>query len=73
MVPSSAGPRPRHANSPFTQQVEPEVELFVTGDRVLHDTYGLGRVIGVDAGGATVDFTDRTVRVSTPFRKMTKL
>ena len=49
------------------------MELFVTGDRVLHDSYGLGRVIGVDAGGATVDFTDKTVRVPTPFQKMTKL
>ena len=73
MVQSSAGPRPRHANSPFAQQVEPEVELFETGDRVLHDSYGLGRVISVDASGATVDFTANTVRVSTPFRKMTKL
>lgn len=49
------------------------MELFVTGDRVLHDTHGLGRVINVDAGGATVDFTSSTVRIATPFRKMTKL
>ena len=38
-----------------------------------HDSYGLGRVVGVDGGGATVDFTSRTVRIPTPFRKMTKL
>ncbi|GGB74199.1 ATP-binding protein [Knoellia flava TL1] len=73
MVPSSERPRPRHANSPFAPRPEPEVELFVTGDRVLHDAYGLGRVIGVDASGATVDFTSSTVRIPTPFRKMTKL
>lgn len=42
-------------------------------DRVTHDFYGLGRVVGVDGGGATVDFSGRTVRITTPFRKMTKL
>lgn len=73
MVPSSAHPRPRYANSPFAPRPEPEVELFATGDRVLHDAYGLGRVIGVDASGATVDFASSTVRIPTPFRKMTKL
>lgn len=73
MAPSAAHPRPRHANSPFKLRVEPEVELFVVDDRVLHDAYGLGRVIGVDAGGVTVDFTSATVRVPTPFHKMTQL
>jgi hypothetical protein len=73
MATSSAPQRPRHANSPFAARVEPEVELFEVDDRVLHDSYGLGRVIGVDALGATVDFTDATLRIPTPFRKMTKL
>ena len=45
----------------------------MVGDRVSHDSYGLGRVVGVDAGGATVDFGGGTVRITTPFRKMTKL
>lgn len=43
------------------------------GDRVSHDSYGVGRVVGIDASGATVDFSGRTIRVTTPFRKMTKL
>lgn len=73
MATSSAHPRPRHANSPFQPRIEPEIELFVVNDRVCHDSYGLGRVVGVDAGGATVDFTSKTVRIETPFRKMTKL
>lgn len=73
MATSSAPLRPRHANSPFAPRVDPEVELFVVDDRVLHDSYGLGRVVSVDVTGATVDFTSNTVRVPTPFRKMTKL
>jgi hypothetical protein len=73
MATSSGPPRPRHASSPFQPQVEPTIELFELGDRVSHDSYGLGRVVGVDAGGATVDFGGSTVRITTPFRKMTKL
>jgi hypothetical protein len=49
------------------------IEQYVLDDRVSHDSYGLGRVVGVDAGGATVDFSSTTVRITTPFRKMTKL
>ena len=49
------------------------IEQFVLDDRVSHDSHGLGRVVGVDAGGATVDFGSRTIRIMTPFRKMTKL
>ena len=45
----------------------------MVGDRVCHDAYGLGRVVGVDGGGATVDFGSKTVRIETPFRKMSKL
>ncbi|MEO7422271.1 MAG: hypothetical protein ABIU87_07745 [Ornithinibacter sp.] len=73
MAPSSGHPRPRHASSPFEPHPEPIVEEFELGDRVCHDSYGLGRVVGVDAGGLTVDFSSTTVRVATPFRKMTKL
>lgn len=73
MATSSGHIRPRHANSPFAARVEPDIELFVVNDRVLHDSYGLGRVVSVDAGGATVDFTDATLRIPTPFKKMTKL
>ncbi|WP_041307169.1 CarD family transcriptional regulator [Intrasporangium calvum] len=73
MATSSAHPRPRPASSPFKPHVEPEVEDFTVGDRVSHDSYGVGRVVGIDASGATVDFSGRTIRVTTPFRKMTKL
>jgi hypothetical protein len=73
MTTSSANPRPRHASSPFRPEPDPVIEQFVLDDRVSHDSHGLGRVVGVDAGGATVDFGSRTIRIMTPFRKMTKL
>ncbi|KGN42999.1 hypothetical protein [Knoellia aerolata] len=73
MPTSPVNPRPRHASSPFMAQPEPVVEEFAVDDRVCHDSYGLGRVIGVDSTGATVDFSSATVRIATPFRKMTKL
>jgi predicted metal-dependent phosphoesterase TrpH len=65
--------RPHFARSPFEPYSAPVVEEYVLDDRVCHDAYGLGRVVGVDAGGVTVDFSPRTVRVATPFRRMTKL
>ncbi len=73
MATSSGNPRPRHASSPFHPSPEPTVEEFAPDDRVCHDSYGLGRVVGIDAGGATVDFNGQRVRIATPFRKMTKL
>ena len=73
MATSSVNPRPRHASSPFQPHREPKIEQYLLDDRVSHDSYGLGRVVGVDAGGATVDFSSKTVRVTAPFRKMTKL
>ena len=73
MATSSVNPRPRHASSPFQPHREPKIEQYALDDRVSHDSYGMGRVVGVDAGGATVDFSSKTVRITTPFRKMTKL
>ena len=49
------------------------IEEFVLDDRVSHDSHGLGRVVGVDAGGVTVDFSGTKIRVTTPFRKMAEL
>lgn len=70
---TSANPNLRHPSSPFQRHPEPVVEEYVVGERVSHDSYGLGRVVSVDGGGVTVDFSDKTVRIATPFRKMTKL
>ncbi len=74
MMATSPGKRHPHlAGSPFKPYSAPVVEEFVVDDRVSHDAYGLGRVVGVDASGVTVDFRSQTVRITSPFRKMTKL
>jgi hypothetical protein len=73
MATTSENPRSRPPSSPFEPYREPRIEKYELDDRVSHDSYGLGRVVGLDGGGATVDFNSRTVRIPTPFRKMTKL
>ena len=43
-------------------------------DQVTHDTYGLGRVIGVEVDTALlVNFGSCSVRITTPCAKLTKL
>jgi hypothetical protein len=66
--------RPRHlASSPFRVEPEPDIEKFECGDLVNHDTHGMGRVIGTEAHAVTVDFRTQTVRITSPFRRMTIL
>jgi len=73
-VTTSSGPRGRHlASSPFKPKAELPIEVFETGDLVSHDSYGVGRVVSVENEAVTVDFRDQTLRVASPFRKMTKL
>ena len=71
---TSSGARRRHlASSPFQPDPEPIIENYAVEDLVSHDSYGLGRVTGADAGGVTVDFRTHTVRIASPFTKMAKL
>jgi hypothetical protein len=66
--------RPRHlASSPFRVDTQPDIETFASGDLVNHDAYGMGRVISTEAHAVTVDFRTETVRVTSPFRRMTIL
>ena len=72
--------RPRAARrplpgSPFNKPlVVPIVEQFAVHDRVTHDTYGLGKVIGVEHEVAVlVDFGAQTQRITTPYKKLFKL
>lgn len=52
----------------------PIVEQFALNDRVTHDAYGLGRVIGVEGEIAVlVDFGPRTERITAPYDKLFKL
>ncbi len=53
--------------------VEQEIERFECGDTVCHDSYGMGHVVNRETDAVTVDFRTTTVRVTSPFRKMTKL
>ena len=72
MKPSSA--RRRHlASSPFQPAPEPVIEQFKCGDLVSHDSYGMGRVTGAEAEAVTVDFGTQTVRITSPFHKMSRL
>jgi len=60
-------------SSPFKPKPEPVViELFV-GDRISHDSYGLGRVVQADANAVMIDFGSQTVRVVSPFAKVERL
>jgi hypothetical protein len=67
-------PRRRHlASSPFKPEPEPVVEQFACGDLVSHDSFGMGRVVSTEPAAVTVDFGAQTVRIASPFRKMTLL
>jgi predicted 2-oxoglutarate/Fe(II)-dependent dioxygenase YbiX len=61
------------ASSPFRSAPEPVIEQFECGDLVTHDSYGMGRVVGAEAHAVTVDFRSKTVRIISPFTKMSKL
>jgi hypothetical protein len=76
MVNSSGTGNRRHLpTSPFKPPPEPPpVEQYEMDDLVTHDKYGLGRVILVEGDDAVVvDFAPRKVRITRPFRSMTKL
>ncbi|MBQ0827885.1 hypothetical protein [Streptomyces tagetis] len=69
-----AAPKRRLPTSPFKAPAAPAPEDFAVGDQVTHDVYGLGRVIGIEAGiAALVDFGSSRTRILSPYAKMTKL
>jgi hypothetical protein len=71
---TSSGARRRHlASSPFQPEPEPIIEKFAIDDLVSHDSYGVGRVVGAEAGAVTVDFRTKTVRIASPFHKLEQL
>jgi hypothetical protein len=75
MKPARAASRRFLPTSPFgPPAAAPPAEQFTEQDQVTHDTYGLGRVIAVEADTAlVVDFGSRRVRITTPCAKLTKL
>ncbi len=49
-------------------------EQFEVDDRVSHDQYGLGTVVGVEPdGGLLIDFGSRRMKVLAPYTKLCKL
>ena len=69
----STGSRRHLSSSPFRPEPEPTIEQFATDDLVSHDSYGMGRVIGVEAHAVTVDFRNKVVRITSPYHKLSKL
>jgi hypothetical protein len=63
------------AGSPFNvTTVARPVEHFELNDRVSHDRFGLGSVIGVEPEVAVlVDFGPRQERLVAPYARLTKL
>ena len=80
MRPHGTGTTRTLPGSPFNQP--PAVAIvasYAKSDRVSHDRYGLGTVVGTEAGtgngdGAVlVDFGPKVLRVALPTTKMVKL
>jgi len=71
-------PRRPLPDSPF-KAAEPAVppsepERYSVNDKVTHDKYGLGTIIGVEEGvGVLVDFGSHKQRLRTPCAKLVKL
>jgi hypothetical protein len=68
--------RRRHLpTSPFQAPAPPEpLKTFAVDDRVNHDKYGLGIVLGVEENVAVlVDFRPLRLRILAPYSRMTKL
>lgn len=75
MRPTRAVTRRPLPSSPFNNPAPPPpVEVYEVDDRVSHDQYGMGRVVGVEKDLAVlVDFGSRQVRITTPYAKLMKL
>lgn len=73
--PPRAATRRHLPTSPFKPPAAPPpLERFAVDDRVNHDKYGLGVVIGVEEEVAVlVDFRPRQERITAPYDKLTKL
>jgi hypothetical protein len=74
MKPARAATRRHLPGSPFNAPEAAPVKVFAIGDRVTHDKFGLGEVIGVEEDIAVlVKFGAQQVRVTTPYARMSAL
>jgi hypothetical protein len=66
--------RRRLPTSPFSAPPPPPpAEAFEVHDRVTHDKYGLGVILGVEDDAVLVDFRPHQRRIALPCSKLTKL
>ncbi|HEY0888255.1 MAG TPA: hypothetical protein VGE38_01415 [Nocardioides sp.] len=71
---TTSAPRRRHlASSPFQADPEPVILQFEVDEMVSHDSYGMGRVVSVEAQAVTVDFRPQLIRIASPFARLAKL
>lgn len=62
------------AGSPFATAAPPIAERYSVDDKVTHDKYGLGTIIGVEEGvSVVVDFRSHKQHLRTPCPKLAKL
>lgn len=73
MKPAGARARRHLPTSPFRNPAAPAVTEFAVDDRVTHDRYGMGRVVGVEAEAVLVNFGSRQERIVAPYRRMSLL
>ncbi len=74
MSPRPAAHRRPLPGSPFNPRPVAVITEFAVHDRVTHDQYGLGTVVGLEGDQAVlVDFGPQKVRIPTPFSKLHKL
>lgn len=73
MATSNGNKRKHLASSPFQPEPELVIEVYAVDDKVCHDLYGVGRVVGVETHAVAVDFGSRTVRIPSPYRKLQQL
>jgi len=69
-----SSPRRHLSSSPFAPPVEIEHPTYAVGERVCHDTYGLGRVTNVEGQIAvSIDFGSFSRRVTLPTPRLFSL
>lgn len=62
------------SSSPFRPPAEESHPTYAMGERVCHDTFGLGRVVGVEGSIAvSIDFGSSTRRVTLPASRLAAL
>jgi hypothetical protein len=65
MPPEPGQARRRPSTSPFRDHPAPTFETFEVDSRVIHDRYGLGRVVQLNTDRMNVKFGDVVIDVDT--------